>query len=79
LTSTRFTDSVSSTASFVPKHTIEGLAGNAVKFDSNDVLWTYERIDTYDTITECKQFIEGYINESVTQSILLAQKEKNTT
>ena len=38
LTSTRFTDSVSSTASFVPKHTIEGLAGNAVKFDSNDVL-----------------------------------------
>lgn len=49
------------------------------KFDSNDVLWTYERIDTYDTITECKQFIEGYINESVTQSILLAQKEKNTT
>ena len=38
LTATRFTDSVSSTASFVPKHTIEGLAGNAVKFDSNDVL-----------------------------------------
>ena len=38
LTAIRFTDSVSSTGSFVPKHTIEGLAGNAVKFDSNDVL-----------------------------------------
>ena len=38
LTASKFTDSVSSTASFVPKHTIEGLAGNAVKFDSNDVL-----------------------------------------
>ena len=30
---------VSTTAAFVPKFTIEGLAGNAVKFDSNDVLF----------------------------------------
>tara|TARA_R100001510_G_C7655900_1_gene215432 strand:- start:202 stop:5553 length:5352 start_codon:yes stop_codon:yes gene_type:complete len=38
LTSSGFVDSVSSTAGFVPKHTIEGLAGNAITFDSNDVL-----------------------------------------
>ena len=47
------------------------------KFDSKDVLWTYERIDTYNTITECKQFIEGYINEEVTQRILASQAERN--
>jgi len=33
-----FVDSVSSTASMVPKHTVEGLAGNAILFDTNDVL-----------------------------------------
>ena len=45
----------------------------------NNTLWTYETIDTYDTLVECKIFVEGYINEEVTQRILAAQDEINKT
>ena len=38
LGSALFADTVGSSATYTPKHTVEGLAGNAVLFDSNDLI-----------------------------------------
>ena len=45
----------------------------------NNTLWTYEKIAAFDTVAECKEYIETYCNETVTQSILEKQREINET
>ena len=42
---------------------------NPMIFQGN-TLWTYERINSFNTVAECKEFIEDYINEDVTKEIL---------
>ena len=47
---------------------------NPMIFQGN-TLWTYERINSFNTVAECKEFIEDYINEDVTKEILSKQRE----
>jgi len=47
---------------------------NPMIFQGN-TLWTYERINSFDTVAECKEFIEDYINEDVTKEIFSKQRE----
>ena len=42
---------------------------NPMVFQEN-ILWTYERIASFPTVASCKEYIETYINEDVTQLIL---------
>ena len=47
---------------------------NPMIFQGN-TLWTYEKINSFNTVAECKEFIEDYINEDVTKEILSKQRE----
>ena len=47
---------------------------NPMIFKGN-TLWTYERIASFSTVARCKEYIEDYINEDVTQSIFSKQRE----
>ena len=49
---------------------------NPMVFQEN-ILWTYERIAAFPTVASCKEYIETYINEDVTQLILDKQVEMN--
>ena len=49
---------------------------NPMIFQGN-TLWTYEKINSFNTVAECKEFIEDYINEDVTIEIFNAQKDLN--
>tara|TARA_B100000287_G_scaffold141624_1_gene133348 strand:- start:17630 stop:18025 length:396 start_codon:yes stop_codon:yes gene_type:complete len=49
---------------------------NPMIFQGN-TLWTYEKINAFNTVAECKEFIEDYINEDVTIEIFNAQKDLN--
>ena len=42
---------------------------------SGNTLWTYEKINSFNTVAECKEYIEDYINEDVTKLIMSKQKE----
>ena len=44
---------------------------NPMIFKGNN-LWTYERIAAFSTVARCKEYIEDYINEDVTQTIFLS-------
>ena len=47
---------------------------NPMTFTGN-TLWTYEMINSFNTVAECKEFIEDYINEDVTKEIFSKQRE----
>ena len=47
---------------------------NPMTFTGN-TLWTYEKINSFNTVAECKEFIEDYINEDVTKEIFSKQRE----
>ena len=47
---------------------------NPMIFKGNN-LWTYERIAAFPTVASCKEYIEDYINENVTQTIFSKQHE----
>ena len=47
---------------------------NPMIFKGN-TLWTYERIAAFPTVASCKEYIEDYINEDVTQTIFSKQRE----
>ena len=47
---------------------------NPMIFQGN-TLWTYEKINSFNTVAECKEFIEDYINEDVTKEIFSKQRE----
>ena len=47
---------------------------NPMIFKGNN-LWTYEKIASFSTVARCKEYIEDYINEDVTQSIFSKQRE----
>lgn len=47
---------------------------NPMIFKGNN-LWTYEKIAAFPTVASCKEYIEDYINEDVTQSIFSKQHE----
>ena len=47
---------------------------NPMIFQGN-TLWTYEKINSFNTVAECKEFIEDYINEDVTKTIFSKQHE----
>ena len=47
---------------------------NPMIFQGN-TLWTYEKINSFNTVAECKEFIEDYINEDVTKEILSKQRD----
>ena len=47
---------------------------NPMIFKGNN-LWTYERIAAFPTVASCKEYIEDYINEDVTQTIFSKQRE----
>ena len=47
---------------------------NPMIFKGN-TLWTYERIASFSTVARCKEYIEDYINEDVTQTIFSKQRE----
>ncbi len=47
---------------------------NPMIFQGN-TLWTYEKINSFNTVAECKEYIENYINEDVTKEIFSKQKE----
>ena len=49
---------------------------NPMVFQEN-ILWTYERIAAFPTVASCKEYIETYINEDVTQLILDEQVKMN--
>tara|TARA_Y100001970_G_scaffold284362_1_gene401554 strand:+ start:112 stop:507 length:396 start_codon:yes stop_codon:yes gene_type:complete len=49
---------------------------NPMIFQGN-TLWTYEKINAFNTVADCKEFIEDYINEDVTIEIFNAQKDLN--
>ena len=49
---------------------------NPMVFQEN-ILWTYEKIGAFPTVASCKEYIETYINEDVTQLILDKQVEMN--
>ena len=49
---------------------------NPMVFQEN-ILWTYERIASFPTVASCKEYIETYINEDVTQLILDEQVKMN--
>ena len=42
---------------------------------SGNTLWTYEKINSFNTVAECKEYIEDYINEDVTKEIFSKQRE----
>ena len=50
---------------------------NPMIFQGN-VLWTYEKINQFDTVADCKSYIESYINEDVSKAINDKQKEMNS-
>ena len=49
---------------------------NPMVFQEN-ILWTYEIIASFPTVASCKEYIETYINEDVTQLILDEQVKMN--